>query len=62
MLIEIDADQREVLATLIQRELDDLGPEIHHTRTKSYREDLKVRKERLAQLLDRLAVAQPAAR
>lgn len=60
MLLEIDDDQRDVLAAVIRRELEDLGPEIHHTRTRSYRDDLKVRRETLVHLLDRLAVPVPA--
>lgn len=60
MLLEIDDDQRDVLAAVIHRELEDLGPEIHHTRTRSYRDDLKVRRETLVHLLDRLAVPVPA--
>ena len=62
MFLEIDDDQRDVLAAVIRRELDELGPEIHHTRTSSYREDLKARREMLAHLMDRLAVPQPVGR
>jgi hypothetical protein len=62
MLLEIDDVQREMLAAVIRRELDELGPEIHHTRTRSYRRDLKDQKEILEHLLDRLGVPEPAGR
>jgi len=62
MLLEIDDLQRDTLAALVRRELDELGPEIHHTRTRSYRKDLKDEREVLEHLLDRLATPEPAVR
>lgn len=59
MLLEIDDDQRDVLAAVIRRELDELGPEIHHTSSSSYRADLKTRRETLNRLLGRLVPATP---
>jgi hypothetical protein len=59
MLLEIDDTQRELLAAVLRRELDELGPEIHHTQTASYRQDLKTQREILEHLLDRLGVHEP---
>jgi hypothetical protein len=59
MTIELQTDEIELLASLVQRELSELGPEIHHTQTSSYRDDLKTRKDLLIRLLDRLSAAQP---
>lgn len=59
MLIEISADQRDVLAAVIRGELDEMGPEIHHTRTSGYRDELKLRKDLLEQVLDRLSIPEP---
>ncbi len=55
MLIELTAQEREVLETLVARELAELGPEIHHTRARDYREELKTRRRVLEDLLARLS-------
>ncbi len=60
MLLEIDNQEREVLAALVREELDEIGPEIHHTWTSGYREELKTRKEVLDRLMERLAAPEPA--
>ena len=60
MVLEIDDTQRDILATLVRRELDDLGPEIHHTRTRSYRKDLEAEREVLEHLLLRMGVPEAA--
>lgn len=55
MLFEMTERERELVTQLIQRELDALGPEIHHTDRRDYREDLKVERRVLSELLNRLA-------
>jgi hypothetical protein len=59
MPLEVNTEESELLAALVRRELDELGPEIHHTRAKSYREDLKARRDLLVRLLERLSAPQP---
>ncbi len=58
MLLEVTNDERELLAWLLQREIDELGPEIHHTRKREYREGLKAERHVLEALLERLQVPQ----
>ncbi len=59
MLLELTNEEREALLFLIQRELNELGPEIRHTNRREYREDLKAERHVLLQLLDHLQVLQP---
>lgn len=59
MMVELTALERDILITLVSRELAELGPEIHHTRTREYREELKGQRHMLEQLLDRLRPAGP---
>jgi hypothetical protein len=61
MLLELTDQERDLLVRLVQRELDELGPEIHHTVRRDYREDLKTERRRLSELLSHLA-AVPAPR
>ena len=57
MLLELTNQERDLLARLIQRELDELGPEIHHTVRRDYREDLKAERRQLTELMNRLTPA-----
>jgi hypothetical protein len=41
MRIELTSSQRDVLLELVNEALRDLGPEIHHARTPSYKENLR---------------------
>ena len=45
MILELTEAEREALLTLVEREISDLGPEIRHTTTRTYRDDLKARKQ-----------------
>lgn len=56
MIIEIPAEERDLLMTLVEREISDLGPEIHHTDVRKYREELKVEKQTLLDIRERLRV------
>ena len=60
MLVELTPEQREVLLTLVEREISDLGPEIRHTTTRAYRDDLKAHKRALRDLLSQLREHQTA--
>ena len=60
MVIELTPEEREVLLALVEREITDLGPEIHHTRTQTYREDLKAQQKALQGLSRHLRELQPS--
>lgn len=52
MIVELNAKQRDLLLRLLDNEIGDLGPVIHHTHTykdavKEQREDLRVLRELL---------------
>lgn len=54
MKIELTPEEREVLLALVEREIADLGPEIRHTTTRTYREDLKDQQRTLRTLSEHL--------
>ena len=60
MIVELTPEEREVLLTLVEREIADLGPEIRHTDTKTYREDLKAQQRTLKNLFEHLREPQRA--
>ncbi len=41
MLVQLTPQQRDVLVQLLDEALEELGPEIHHTMTRTYKDDLK---------------------
>ncbi len=43
-----------LVTELLERELQELPVEIHHTRTSSFREDLRTRRETIRSLLERI--------
>ncbi len=55
MTLELTPQERDLLVGLLDREISDLGPEIHHTDTRSFRQDLKATRQLLLHLRDRLA-------
>ncbi len=55
MIVELDAQQRALLIELVQEALTDLGPEIRHTRTSTYKDDLKYERRVLVGLRDLLS-------
>jgi hypothetical protein len=57
MLVELTPEEREALLTLVEREIADLGPEIRHTDTRSYRDDLKTQKRKMVELRAHLQAA-----
>jgi len=60
MIIELTPEEREVLVTLVEREITEMVPEIRHTRTTTYREDLKAQQRTLKTLFEHLREHQPA--
>lgn len=60
MLIELKEEEREALLGLVEREIGELGPEIRHTDMRSYRDDLKHRKQVMRQLREHLLEARAA--
>jgi len=60
MIVELTEEQRKALLKLVEREISDLGPEIRHTMTSSYRDELKAHKRAMRQLYEHLCVGQAA--
>jgi len=60
MIVKLTPEEREALLTLVDREIADLGPEIRHTSTSSYRADLKAQKRTLVLLREHLQSARAA--
>ncbi len=60
MHIEITPGQRELLLELVNDEVNELGPEIHHTTRQAYREDLRDRRRVLLSLRALLAPGEEA--
>lgn len=59
MLLELNDREHEVLRETLSRELADLGPEIHHTDDREFREELRNRRALVRDLLDRMKLLQP---
>lgn len=55
MTIELSPEEVEVLQKLLEHEIDELNPEIRHTRTAGFREELKDYREVLRRLHERIA-------
>jgi len=55
MMTNLTPDEMKILRDLVEARLDELGPEIHRTRTRDYREELKVLREKLRRLDERLS-------
>ena len=47
MTIELNAQQRDLLLQLVDEAIEDLGPEIHHTMTAGYKDELKEQRREL---------------
>jgi hypothetical protein len=59
MKIEMSPEERDLLVTLVEREISDLGSVIHHTDVRTYREGLKLEKRTLVDILERLRSREP---
>jgi hypothetical protein len=54
MTVQLTPQQRDVLVQLLDEAMEELGPEIHHTMTRTYKDDLKVQRHNLRTLRDLL--------
>jgi len=57
ILVELTREEVEILRDLVDERVSDLGPEIHHTRSREYYDMLKRTREQLRELLQRLSQA-----
>ena len=55
MLVQITPEQRDLLLTLLDEAVEELAPEIHHTRSAEYKETLKTRRNQLTAAREALA-------
>jgi hypothetical protein len=60
MIADLTPQENEILVELLSRELAELGPEIHHTDDRDFRDELRDRRQIVRQLLQRLEAPQPA--
>jgi len=57
MQIELSVEEVEMVRTLVEERIRGLGPEIHHTSHRDFREGLKDLQRKLEQLDERLIAA-----
>ncbi len=55
MSTTVTTEELKMLRDLVEARIDELGSEIHHCRTREYREDLKVLREKLRRLDEHLS-------
>ena len=60
MRVELNPEERDVLIHLLDEAIRDLGPEIRHTMTSTYKDDLKQHRRVLRGLRERLVVSEGA--
>lgn len=59
MHIELSQPEHDLLAQLVDAELREIGPEIRHTQTYTFKDDLKERRLALRRLREHLAADAP---
>ena len=59
MHVQLTPGQRDLLLHLVDVAVREIGPEIRHTSTRSYREDLKDQRRELRELHGVLVTARP---
>jgi hypothetical protein len=57
MQIELNEEERQALLRLVDAAVRDIGPEIRHTMTSTYKDDLKQERRTLRALHDRLSAS-----
>ena len=57
MNVDLTTKEIEILRSLVEQRLAELGPEIHHTATAAYRESLRELRKQLLSMLRRLSAA-----
>lgn len=55
MAIELNPAEREILTGLLEKELEEVRSELHHTRGREYKDGLKERERLIRELLAKLA-------
>jgi hypothetical protein len=60
MHIDLTSEQRHLLLQLVDSAIRDMGPEIRHTTTRTYKEDLKQQRRDLRQLRNVLLARGPS--
>ena len=55
MAIELSQQEKDLLTAILQKELEDIRSEFHHTQAFDYKETLKGREAAVRGLLDKLA-------
>jgi hypothetical protein len=56
MVLHLTSNQRDLLVQLLAGELDEIGPEIHHTTISTYKHDLQEKRREVRDLLDHMRV------
>lgn len=54
MILQLSVEERHILKHLLQREIGETGPEIRHTNTSTFRDELKDYKRSLQELYRRI--------
>lgn len=57
MMIELSREDLAILKTLVKERINELGPEIRHTRTPEFHDDLKSLRATLRRLYEQLESA-----
>ena len=61
MHVDLNPEERDLLLHLVDVAIRDIGPEIRHTDSRSYRDDLREQRRDLQHLHEMLAAAGPRA-
>ena len=54
MPVELNALEKELIANLLEKELEDIRSELHHTQSHEYKDNIKEREKVVRELLARL--------
>jgi len=57
MTVDLTREEIEILRSLVDQRLAEIGPEIHHTATAAYRDSLKELRKQLLSMHKRLSAA-----
>mgnify|MGYP001581768178 CR=1 FL=1 len=57
MNIDLTSEEVQIIRDLVERRIAELGPEIHHTSRRAYRDALEALREQLMSMLSRLSPA-----
>jgi hypothetical protein len=56
MQIDLSQEEKDLLMGLLEKELDEVRSELHHTQAHDYKESLKVREQLVRALLAKLVI------